>query len=120
MLQYAATDFDVLRQGYTIPCSSDAHTGINCILIVASVTNLEQISSSRDVLRVTGLSSAVLAGGSFAFRTNESRFRNPPSTKAVETFSAESRKGDGSRIDEQTSGISFGVSTPATILADQV
>ena len=41
MLEYAATDFDVLRQGYTIPCSSDTHQGITCIFIVASVTSLE-------------------------------------------------------------------------------
>ncbi len=41
MIQYAATDYDVQRQGYTIPCSSNEHPSITCIIQVASVTTLE-------------------------------------------------------------------------------
>ena len=107
MLTYSSTDYNVLLQGYTIPCTSDDHAGISCIFSVASVTTLEGISSSRDVLRVSGLSSAITAGNSFTFTISDSRFRNPPSTKAIDTFSAVSKRSDGNRIDEQTKGISY-------------
>ena len=67
---------------------------------------------------VTGLDSVIAAGTTFTFQTSDSRFRNPPSTKSVSTFEADSHKLDGSVIDSQTVGISYQISEAATILAN--
>ena len=117
-MKYSATDFNVSQQGYTVPCSSTDHPSLACIFQVAAVTTLEQISSQRDVLKISGLSKAITAGTTFTFMTTDSRFRNPPSTKTVSTFVADSHRGDGSAIDQKLTGISYKVATAATILAN--
>ena len=90
-MQYnAATDFDVGRQGYTIPCSSPAHLGLACIFRATPVTNLGEISTARDVLQIYGLSGPIPPGGSLTVQTTGSRFRNPASTRAISTYEARS------------------------------
>ena len=74
----------------------------------------------KDVLKIDGLSSAITAGSTFTFQTTGSSFKNPPSTKAVSTFEAASYSSSSKGIDAQTSGISYQVSTAATLAASQV
>ena len=122
MIEYdnSSSNFDISNGGYRVPCTSTDHSGILCVIQVAQPSTVEEISSMLDVLKVNGLSSSISAGGTFTFQTTDSSFKNPPSTKAVTTFSASSHSSGSNSIDAQSSGISYQVSTAATLSVSQV
>jgi hypothetical protein len=89
-VSYSLADATTTFNAYEIPCTSADHPSITCTFILAIVNDLSEIVSARDTLRVTGLSSNIPIGGTFTFETSDSRFRNPPSTRELETFEGSS------------------------------
>lgn len=75
---------------------------------------------ARDTLQIVGFSRSIQAGETFVVETSGERFRNPPSAKTISTYQASSFKQDGSTVGHQSMNISYRVSTPATISADNV
>ena len=62
MVDTTSIAYDFALAGYAIPCTATGHTSLTCVLQKAAVTTLEAISTSRDTLKVQGLSSAITAG----------------------------------------------------------
>lgn len=126
-LERSMIEYDVLQAAagpdgltYPVPCTSVEHPGITCTISPAEVSTVEQISTSRDTLRITGLTRAILSGQAFNFRTTSEVVRNPPTTKEISTFEATTYRGDGKEIDNQKAGIKYQVNTPITIPSDRV
>lgn len=116
----SSSNYSITLGGYLVPCSSADHGAIVCVIQLAVLSTVEDISTQKDVLKIDGLTSAISAGSTFTFQTTGSSFKNPPSTKAVSTFEANSFTSASKGIDGQTTGISYQVSTAATLAASSV
>ena len=124
-ITYDPNDFSNIHQGYKIDCngfdsSGLVHDNIACIFKVAAVSNVEQLASSRDELKVTNLANKINSGTVLTIQITDKHFRNPPSTSAIETYQASSHSRDGSFIDGQIVGIRYKINTPAIIDSSKV
>ena len=101
MISYDVLQASTSAQGvsYPVPCTSAEHPSITCTISPAEVSTVEQISTQRDQLTISGLTRSILSNQAFIFRTNDSVFHNPPTTKEITTFEARTQRSDGNVID---------------------
>lgn len=120
MFSVKQADWSNSEQAYAIPCVSTNHPKLKCFVQVGSVATSADIANSRDTLKISGLANKINLGESIKIQTSGSRFKNPPSTAPIATFSAQSFRSDGSLIDSQSSGISYKVNTPYVLPSSAV
>ena len=121
-ISYTIPDDEIGANLYNIPCSATSGDLISCSFEVAPVTTIEGISTSRDLLKVSGFTSALAAGTTFTFQTTGSRFRNPPTTKTISSYTARTMDASGNEIDSYSTKIVYEnqVTEAALMLSDQV
>lgn len=78
--------------GYSVPCTTAAHPAMTCIFTVNVPSTSADISQTYDVLRISQFSKDFT---DLTLSTSSSLFRNPPSTKILNTFSASTYLSNG-------------------------
>jgi hypothetical protein len=62
MIKYADSDYSISNGGYLIDCSSKGLTNLICVFISNNPTSTATISTTYDILRISGFNSDFSAG----------------------------------------------------------
>eukprot|EP00347_Sterkiella_histriomuscorum_P021799 403332729 len=117
MIKYSSSDLQN-GLGYKVDCEASGHPNLVCYFTSTAVTQISQISSTFDILKVSGFSSDITTTLQFTIKNN--RFRNPSSTKPITSIIVESYNQQGNQIDLQKTQFSFQVTQALSLTNSQV